>query len=172
MVGYHKPVYPNDDDPPVSLLEEILAGSRQSPLYEQLVKKGRLASSVSNQEVPGIKYPNLFVFTVVTKSPFKNETVLRRFDEVINHFIEVGVTEEQLDIAKRSIASAYLGQMKSSSELAGTLAASEVQFGSWEVMIDWYEKAMKVTVSDINRVAKKYMTAENRIVGSLEEKVH
>lgn len=170
MVGYHKPVYPNDDDPPVSLLEEILAGSKQSPLYEQLVKRGRLATSVSIQEVPGVKYPNLFVFTVVTKSPFKNATVLRRFDEVLTHFLDNGSTEEQLDIAKRSVASSYLGQMKSSAGLAGTLAASEVQFGSWEVMVDWYEKAMKVTTADIDRVAKRYITPTNRVVGFLEEK--
>ena len=168
MVAYHKPHFPNPDDAVITVMSEVLNGSTDSPLLVNLVKKGRFAAGVEHEEGPGVEFPNLLIFSIVPKAPFSNAVVLRKFDETISKFKSEDFDPSLIDVAKRGIATEYLGQMKSNSSLAGTLGSTELQYGNWERLIDWYKEAMHVTAKDIHRVAQKYLVPENRTVGFLE----
>ncbi len=169
-IVYRKPNYPDHDDPPLTLLAQILAGSKISPLYTELVKRSQKVVDISYGEDPGSAYPNLLSFTLVPRSPHTNEEVLSAFDAVIKKFLRTKVSEETLTIAKRSMAVDYLGHMKSNSSLALDFASSELYYGSWRALIDWYDSAMAVTTDDIMRVAAQYLTKENRTIGMIESK--
>jgi len=169
-IVYRKPNYPDPDDPPLTLLAQILAGSKISPLYTELVKRSQKVVDISYGEDPGSAYPNLLSFSLVPRSPHTNEEVLAAFDGVIKKFLRTKVTEETLTIAKRSMAVDYLGHMKSNSSLALDFASSELFYGSWRALIEWYEKAMIVTTDDIMRVGAKYLAQNNRTIGMIESK--
>jgi predicted Zn-dependent peptidase len=170
LIAYHKPVYPDPDDAAISLMLEILVGSRISPMYSKLVKESRIAASVSHFEAPGQLYPNLVVFNVVPRSPHSNLEVLESFDRIVEEFKVRGVSQQDLDTAKRKVAKAYLNGLKSNMSLAQMLAVSEVLYDDWRAVMDWYQQVMKVSIADVERVAKRYFQHDNRVVGRLENR--
>ena len=56
-------------------------------------------------------------------------------------------------------------QMGSNGGLARNLTEYEAVAGTWRYLIEHRQKVAKVTPQDVMRVAKKYLTRENRIVG-------
>lgn len=168
MVAYRKAQYPHPDDPAISLMAEILAGSTVSPLYRELVTKRQLATSVRYGEGPGSQYPNLLMFSLSPKHPHGNREVLRAFDELVIRFVRVGPSDEELEIARRALAVQYLDTMRSNRSLALVLNSSELLYGDWRTLIDWYEKMMQVRREDVHRVAKQYLVRSARTVAMLE----
>ena len=164
-IAYHKPNYPHPDDPAISMMLEVLAGSSISPLYEELVKKKQIAASLSFHEGPGTAFPNLVMFFTSVKHPHSNKDLLKVFDREVAKFKKNGPTQEALDNAKRAVAVEYLVHLKSNMSLAKNFASSELIYDDWKAMIDWYEKSMEVTKEDVIRVANTYLDSNSRTCG-------
>jgi predicted Zn-dependent peptidase len=168
IIAYAKPNYPNADDPPLSVAAEILSGGRVSPLYVELVKRRQLAAAIGHEEGPGLAYPNLLMFAATVKAPHTTDALLSAFDRVIDRFKKNGPTQEQLDMAKRSIGMEYLGHLQSSQSLALDFASSELIYGSWKASVEWYDKMTQVTLEDVKRVSQKYLVDDRRTIATIE----
>jgi predicted Zn-dependent peptidase len=168
VVAYAKPNYPHPDDPALTVAAEILSGSKVSPLYVDLVKRRQLAAGIGQEEGPGVAYPNLLMFAATVKAPHTNEELLNAFDSVLERFKRNGPTQEQVDIAKRSIGMEYLGHLRSSQSLALDFASSELVYGSWKASVQWYDQMSHVTIDDVKRVVQKYLTTDRRTIGTVE----
>lgn len=169
VLAYHKPVYPHKDDAPITLLGEILSGDNTSVLYEQLVKRKRMATAISYAEGPGYAYPNLFSFTLTPLKPNSADKVLAAYDREIDKFLEGELTEERLDVAKRSLAVEHVKELESNLTLAEGFAHSVLIHDRWDAGIAWYEDMLQVTVDDVMRVARMYMVPTNRTIGLIEK---
>lgn len=167
-IAYHKPAYPHPDDPPLSVLEELLAGGAVSPLYQELVKRRGIATSVSVTEAPGSLDPNLIVFDVVPRSDIGSQPNIAAFDEVLDAILRDGVEPRAVELAKRTIARSFLDNLRSSASIAETLSSSKTLYGDWRVMFRWFEETMAVTPEAVNRVARTYLQRSNRTVGTIE----
>lgn len=167
FIGYRKPAYPHPDDPPLSLMLDILAGSSISPLYKQLVKKLQIATDLGYDETPGFAYPNVMLFYAAMRSPYTANDGLEVFDAVLEKFKKNGVTEQDLVRAKRSIKAEYIGALKSNMTLAQNFASSVLIYGDWKAMIDSYKKIMAVNVQDVMRVTNQYLIADARTIGMI-----
>ena len=170
MVAYHKPVFPDTSDPVITVLSEVLTGSRLAPLRKILVEEKKLAISVSSSEAPGNAYPNLLVFSITPKAPHTNLEVLAAFDEELEKFKRDWNDQELLDNAKRSVAMSFLANLKSNQGIAMGLASDLTTFGTWKASSDWFSQAMKVDLQQIKDASLKYLTKENRTIGRLETK--
>lgn len=168
IIAYAKPNYPHPDDPAITVAAEILSGSKVSPLYVDLVKRRQLAAGISHEEGPGVAYPNLLMFAATVKSPHTTQALIHGFDSVLERFRRQGPTQEQLEMAKRSIGMEYLGHFQSSQSLALDFASSELVYGSWRASVDWYDQMSKVTVDDVKRVVQHYLAPERRTIGTIE----
>lgn len=168
IVAYHKPNYPHADDPPISVLAEILSGGHSSPLYTELVKKRQIAADIGTQEGPGIAYPNLLFFSASVKTPNTTDTVLSAFDSVLAKFKQHGPSLDQLERAKRSIGVDYLEHLKSNQSLALDFASSELVYGSWKESVTWFDKMNQVTIEDVRRVADQYLVPDQRTIATIE----
>jgi predicted Zn-dependent peptidase len=168
LIAYRKPNYPHPDDPPISVMAEILAGGRTSPLYTELVKRKQVAAGIAHDEAPGVAYPNLLMFAGSVKAPHNPDTFINAFDNVITRFRRNRVTTEQLEIAKRSIGMEYLGHLRSNQSLALDFATSQLAYGTWKASVEWYDKMSNVSIEDINRVAKQYLVPTQRTIGTIE----
>ena len=168
IVAYAKPNYPHPDDPALTVAAEILSGSKVSPLYVELVKRRQLAAGIGQEEGPGVAYPNLLMFAATVKAPHTNEELLNAFDGVIERFKRHGPTQEQVDIAKRSIGMEYLGHLRSSQSLALDFASSELVYGSWKASVEWYDQMSRVTIDDVKRVVQKYLLVDRRTIATVE----
>ena len=167
LLAYHKPNYPHPDDAPVTVFGEILAGGRTSPLYREIVQRRKLASGVSYEEAPGVSYPNLSMFSVATKSVQASREVVGIIDREIQRVQKSGVTAQELDIAQRAMAMEYLVQLESNSELARSLASTEVLFGDYRAGLRWFDEMTRVTSADVQRVAQTYFLRSNRTIAEI-----
>lgn len=170
LIAYPKPVYPDKDDARLSVFLELFAGSRVSPLYDELVIKRQIAASVDEFEAPGMAFPNLFVFQLSAKSPHTNQELLKAFDDEVTRFLQNGPTSDRVEMAKRSIGMSYLKRLQSNSSMAQDLASSEQLFGGWAALVRWFEELAEVSVSDVREVAKRYLRKDVRTIGFLESK--
>ena len=168
ILAYRKPNYPHPDDPPLTVMAEILAGGKTSPMYKELVKRKQVAASIAQDEGPGMVYPNLLMFAGTVKAPHNPDTFIRAFDKVVERFIRNGVSDEDLTIAKRSIGMEYLAHLGSNQSLALDFATSELTYGTWKASVEWYDKMLAVTVEDVERVAKKYLRDSQRTIATIE----
>jgi predicted Zn-dependent peptidase len=155
----------------ISVMLEIFAGGKISPLYKEMVQKQRLVTDISYFEAPGTAYSNLVVFSGTVRAPHTNAEVVAAFDQVLRRFQKDGVTQKQVDIAKRILARSYLNGLASNLGLARDLASSELIFGDWKSLLTWFDLVMKVTPADVNRVAKQYLIKKSRTIGMVERKV-
>lgn len=169
VVAYRKPNYPHPDDAPISVLTEILAGGRTSPLYTELVKRKQVAASIGHDEGPGVVFPNLLMFAATVKAPHDADTVLHAFDLVLARFKRNGPTAEQLEMAKRSIGVEYLSRLSSNQSLALDFATSQLAYGTWRASVEWYDAMMRVTLSDVKRVADQYLVPTQRTIAAIEQ---
>jgi predicted Zn-dependent peptidase len=168
MIAYKKPNYPHADDAPITVFEEVIAGSRISPLHKQLVQQERVATSIGVFEAPGNGYPNLVAFSATPRAPHTNLEVLERFDSGMAEFLKAPPSQQQLDTAKRSLAMSFLSGMDSNMSLASDLARSQIQYGDWRSLMRWFEEMITVTPADVHRVGQKYFSKENRTIGRIE----
>jgi predicted Zn-dependent peptidase len=169
ILAYRKPNYPHPDDPPLSVMAEILAGGRTSPLYVELVKRKQLAASIGQDEGPGVAYPNLLMFAASVKAPHSPESLVHAFDGVVERFKRTGSTPEQLEIAKRSIGMEYLAHLQSNQSLALDFATAQLAYGTWQASVEWYDAMLKVSVNDVARVSRQYLNATQRTVATIEQ---
>lgn len=168
FIAYKKPNYPHPDDPALGVMSEMLAGTRSSPLHKELVQKRRIVTGIDYDESPGTAYPNLLIFYGVPREPHTNDDFIKGFDEVLQKFKQGPVDANLLEIAKRSLAMDYLAGLQANMSLAENFASAELLHGGWAAVLDWYEKAMAVTASDVQNVAKGYLKPSTRTIGRVE----
>jgi predicted Zn-dependent peptidase len=166
-IAYRKPNYPHQDDPALSLFTQIFAESKLSPLYEELVKRRKVAAEIGSEEAPGSAYPNFVLYSLVPRAPHTAQDAVAAFDRVLERFLEKPPSVESLEMARRALAVQYLGHMKSNTSLALDFASSELMYNNWKALIDWYDATMNVTPEEIQQVGKRYFTRENRTIGSI-----
>jgi predicted Zn-dependent peptidase len=95
--------------------------------------------------------------------------VLAAYDREIDRFLEGQLTEERLDVAKRSLAVEHIKELESNLTLAEGFAHSVLIHDRWDAGIAWYEEMLQVTLDDVMRVARMYMVPTNRTIGLIEK---
>lgn len=71
------------------------------------------------------------------------------------------VSREELDRLKKLNQRGFIDRLRKNESVAGTLATLEVQVG-WRYLNDYLRRIESVSPEDIQRVARRYLTTENR----------
>lgn len=165
MIGFHKPTLPHPDDLVFDVITMLLSDGRTSRLHRKLVVEKQLATGAGAFSAPGHRYPNLFI---VSASPREPHTVKEVEDALYEEFEKLKkepVTERELQQIMNKLEYEEARQMLSIGGLARNLTEYEAIAGSWRYLIEHRKAVGGVKPEDIQRVAKKYLTRENRIVG-------
>jgi predicted Zn-dependent peptidase len=118
--------------------------------------------------MPGVKYPNLFLFYAVPARGHTNEECEEAINAEIERLKNELVTPEELAKAKTRARAGLIRQLDSNSGLAAQLTFYEVVTGDWRNLFKQLDKIEKVTAEDIQRVAGEYFTIKNRSVGIIK----
>ena len=156
------------DQAPMAVLGELLAGSDASRFYQGIVKGRELALNVdalygltSPWEYDG---PTLFTVFFVYKPTTNADAMLAAMDEEIAKVVKNGVDAATLKRVKTSMLADWNNSLESFIGRADRLAKLQTLWGDANVVNKiptWIEG---VTSADLQRVAKTYLTRENRTV--------
>ncbi len=163
---YHVPNLTDPDSYALDVLEVILAGGRSARLHRQLVYEKQLALSAGALYSRVAADPELMSL-FATPAPGKTT---EEVEQALYHEIERLKTElvspRELQKAKNQIEASFIFSQDSIFSLARQLAAYESVAG-WQYWTAYVPGIRAVTREDIQRVARKYFTVENRTVGVL-----
>ncbi len=169
LEGYHKPDINDPDNAVYNAIGSILSDGRSSRLYKSLVKEKKIATMAAGfGEFPGQKYPGLFLFYAMAAPGHTNEELQKALEAEIERLKTEPVSKEELDGVKRRARVNILRQLDDNSNLAIIFGAYQTFTGDWRNVFTQLEKIAAVTPEDIQRVAKKTFTFDNRTIGVIE----
>jgi predicted Zn-dependent peptidase len=166
LLGYHSVSEQHADFAALDLLGSILIGGRTSKLYKRMVQEEQTALGVQSLNgVPGSKYPTLFALLAVPNQGISVDTLEATIYEEIEKMKNGEISQEELDRVKTNARAGLIRGLDSNSGLAQQLATAESRRGDWRKVFTDIEELEKITIEDLQRVANKYLTKENRTVG-------
>jgi zinc protease len=169
--GYHLPDRMTKDFFALSLLDPLLVSDESAKLYQALIKENQIASDVSggfnllgnNFDYNG---PMLYTFRVDYRPDLKGADVLKVVDKVISAVQEHGISEDELKQAKVNFRSSFLESLESQGGFgrADLLAALALYDDDPNRINTILADLDKITTSDVQQAAKKYLVPTNRTV--------
>jgi predicted Zn-dependent peptidase len=162
-IGYHIPSSLSADDDAIELLADILADGRSSRFFEVLVRQKQLAVGV-NTFIGRSRGPRLFQI-VATVPPDGTAAALEAGIYAEIERLKAGtIADWEMEKSRNSTRRQFVGTLGSSLSRASLLAELTVLYGDPGRINTRYERVAGVTAADVLRVAKQYLTAENRAV--------
>jgi predicted Zn-dependent peptidase len=168
LVGWHVPEGTHPDRPALDALIDYLGQGRTSLLYKNLIKEKKIAMNVGAfVGLPGDKYPTLLAVYAMASSGHTNDEceteIFKEIDKLKNEL----VPKEEMDKIKARAKANLINQLDSNQGLAFQLAGYQTLWGDWRELFKELDRINAVTADDIQRVAQKYLTKKNRVVGMI-----
>ncbi|PYR64350.1 MAG: peptidase M16 [Acidobacteria bacterium] len=162
-ISYRIPSSLSPDDDTIDVLSLVLGSGRSSRFYETIVRQKQLAASV-NTFAGDSRGPRLFRITA-TPAPGKSvddveAAVYAEIERVKSGPIENWEIEKARNTARRS----FVGGLQSSLNRAVELAEYALVYDNPGEINTRYQRLDKITGVDVQRVAKQYLTKDNRSV--------
>jgi zinc protease len=166
MLGYHVPESAHQDYYALQILQNILAVGDSSRLYRRLVDRDQSAIEVDAQMGMALD-PTLFLIYVQPRGAVATETVEKALYEEFERIKDEGVTGRELQKARNSILAGFYRALKTINGKSQALGNYEVFFGDYRRLFNVPTEIAKLTVQDVQRVAKQYYNENNRTVATL-----
>lgn len=154
----------NPDAYALEYLSTILANGNSSRLYRTMVDEKQIA-------LQSVAFPftlekgGLFGMLAISRTPTSDLDGLgTEFNAIIEKVKNEGVTDREFQKARNQIETQHANSFNNVLDKAQALAQAQTFFGDPNRVNTELERYMKVTREDVQRVAKKYLTKENRIV--------
>lgn len=154
----------NPDAYALEYLSTILANGNSSRLYRTMVDEKQIA-------LQSVAFPftlekgGLFGMLAISRTPTSDLDGLgTEFNAIIEKVRNEGVTDREFQKARNQIETQHANSFNNVLDKAQALAQAQTFFGDPNRVNTELERYMKVTREDVQRVAKKYLTKENRIV--------
>jgi zinc protease len=161
FAAYHAPNLTHPDSFALDVLATVLGGGQSSRLYQRVVYEKQLASFVSADYSGNHVDPCLFDLSAGPLPGKPVEEVEQALYAEVERVQREPVAERELEKAKNQIASQFVFAEDSVHRLASLLGAYE-SVASWRLLAGYIDGIQKVTAVDVMRVARQYLTADNR----------
>ncbi len=166
VMGYHVPNLREPDSYALEVAATLLSAGKSSRLYQSLVREKRLVLSVDADHSLLSRDPSLFYLSAELLPGKEVAEVERALDQEVERLEKELVGAHELEKAKNQIEASFIFGQDSLFYQAMLLAQHEIAV-TWRAIDDYLPSIRKVSPEDIQRVAKKYLTSDNRTVGIL-----
>ncbi len=166
VMGYHVPNLQDPDSYVLEVIATLLSEGKSSRLYQALVREKRLVLSADADYSLLSRDPRLFYLSADLLPGKEVAEVERALDQEIERLQRELVGRQELEKAKNQLEALFIFGQDSIFNQAMLLARHEITL-SWKAVDDYLPSIRKVTPEEIQRVAKKYLTPDNRTVGIL-----
>ncbi|MBZ0158326.1 MAG: insulinase family protein [Alphaproteobacteria bacterium] len=166
LIAYHVPSFPHEDNYALDVLSSILSAGKSSRLYRDLVYEKRIAISAFADYSSFHKDPFLFILGA-NAAPGKDiEAVERELYAHIRRIADEPPTGWEVQKAKNDIEASFIFAQDSNYTKAQYAGMFEMM-GGWRLMDTYLEGIKKVTPAEVQAVAKRYFSDDNKTVGIL-----
>lgn len=160
---YHMPAQGTPDSYALNMLSTVLSGGQSSRMYKSLVDEQKKAYVV--QAFPfSSEDPGLYIALGLANVGVSVDELEKGMDEEIRKVQEELIPEKEFQKVRNQIESDYVQGNSSMIGIAEQLANYHVYYGDAGLINNELDRFMKITREDLQRVAKKYLTKENRVV--------
>ena len=167
-MAWHIPEVTSPDVPALDLLSTILGDGRSSRLYQRVREEAGLAFGISAfSYTPGDS--GLFGIDA-TLDPKKREAAEQLALQIVDEVKQTGVTADELDKAKKIMLSQHLGALTTMRGQASDIGSNWLLTRDLNFSRHYLDAVQQVTLDDVKRVAKTYLTENNLTVVSLNPK--
>lgn len=160
--AFHMPGRFHDDYHAAEFLSDALGSGQSSRLYQQLVKKSRLFTSISSHTAGSLD-PGMLVISGRLRPGISLEAAHSAVDQVVNEVAEQGITPEELEKVKAQAESSLefgeIEVLNRAISLAFATLSGDTSYANHE-----RERIAGITMEDISRVALDMLREDNASV--------
>ncbi len=162
IIGWRVPDIRNNDNYALDVLSTVLADGRSSILYKKIKDEKQLAFSI---DASNATYREDGMFTIDANFIPENTEILKQtiFQE-INNIISNGVSQSQINLAKKLIENETKYSRESVANIASQIGYTTVLTNSTDYYKNYLDNINKVSTADVQRVAKKYLNEKNALI--------
>ncbi|OGH17402.1 MAG: hypothetical protein A3C22_00580 [Candidatus Levybacteria bacterium RIFCSPHIGHO2_02_FULL_37_10] len=171
-IGFRTVALDNPDRYPLSVLSSILGGGMSSRLFHEVREKRGLAYYVRSYSEQYQDAGN-FVSMAGVDAKRINDAIKVIIEEYNKLISDGNISQEELKKAKEYIKGHFILELEDSRSVAGFYANQELLEKDIDNPLDVIAKINKVTVDDIENVAKKYFLSQGlnlAIIGNFEDR--
>ncbi len=170
LIGYRSADISNDDTYALDVLAEILGSGRTSRLYHNIKDQKQLVNSIAAYNST-MRDDGMFVVKA-SFTPKNMQTVEDAVFQEVEKVKKDGVTEVELNTAKKMIESSTYYERESVSNIATEMGYIAVLTGGTKYYEDYLKNINKVTLADVKRVANKYLQKNNSAISVILPKTY
>ena len=175
-IGYHAPSRQNPDWYAMAILDSVLHGGRAGRIYRTLVLEKQIAldtgGGINDDSGGGIDYngPTLLTTTMYYKSEYSADAAIAAFDEVIRGVRDARISDDELQQVLVKLRSDFYSMLESGHGgvprfgLMHALACFTLFDNDPHRINTILGKLSAVTAAEVQSVAQKYLTRENRSI--------
>jgi zinc protease len=162
-IGYRIPSSQSPDDDTIDVLTDILAGGRSSRFYEHIVREKQLAVSVQ-AFAPNSRGPRLFGIEATPASNASLDQLEQAIYAEIERLKDGPIADVEIERARNASRRRFTNTVSTSLSLARNLAEFAMYYGDPNRINTRWDQLAKFNAADVQRVARQYLTPENRTV--------
>jgi len=161
--AYHMPAQGTDDSYALDMLSTLLSGGESGRLYKALVDEQKKAFTV--QSFPfSSEDPGLYLVFGLANMGVNVDDLEKAMDAEIEKVKNEMISEKEFQKIRNQVESQFVQQNASMVGIAEQLANYHVYFHDANLINTEIDRYNKVTREDLQRVAKKYLDKNNRVV--------
>ena len=163
VVAHHITFDGHPDSYPLHIASKVLSDGQSSRIYRKLVYEKQIAlAAFGGGNI--IEHPNLF-FAVAIVQPGKTPAeAANALIAELDRLKQEPISAAELQQAKNQFARDYIFGRESNRDKAQTLGHAAVLHNDIKTADGEFDIFMNMSAADVQRVAQKYFTAENRLV--------
>lgn len=163
FMGYKFPEQTSADSYALEMLNEVLSGGSSSRINKTIVEKKEMAMAAFSFYY-GLEDAGIGIFAAIAANGVQLDDIQKEFDAQIDLVKNELISEEEFQKARNKFENDLVNENASVAGIAENLANNYVYFGKTDRINNMLDNYMKVTREDIQRVAKKYLTQDARVI--------
>ncbi len=163
VVAHHITYDGHPDSYPLHVASKVLSDGQSSRIYRKLVYERQLAVAAFGG-ANLIEDPNLFFAVAIVQPGQTPEAAAAALIEELDRLKNEPISDRELQRSKNQFARDYILGRNTNQQKALQLAHAAVMHRDVTAADGEFEIFQRITVADVQRVARTYFTAENRTV--------
>lgn len=163
LKAYRMPALGTDDYYAIDMLTTLLSSGQSSRLYKSIVDEKQEAINIGAFPF-SMEDSGLFIVYGIANQGVSINQLENSIKDELSKVINSKISEMEYQKLQNQVENSFVSSNSTVAGIAGSLANYHVLYGNTNLINSEIERYMKVTIDDIQKVAKKYLNSNERVV--------